>query len=102
MSRPCWHFLQAGHSLTSVRSEERTSELQSPCNLVCRLLLEKKIGSAFVASARQVETAHLFRGSDPAVYRRLHSASVDGMTACVVLPPLLLASRAVEVCPART
>src|SRR2546426_6751491 len=31
-------------SLTSEldRSEEHTSELQSPCNLVCRLLLEKK------------------------------------------------------------
>src|SRR5256885_10381515 len=27
----------------SWRSEEHTSELQSPCNLVCRLLLEKKI-----------------------------------------------------------
>src|SRR2546426_9222613 len=26
----------------SARSEEHTSELQSPCNLVCRLLLEKK------------------------------------------------------------
>src|SRR5256885_7470984 len=26
------------------RSEEHTSELQSPCNLVCRLLLEKKNG----------------------------------------------------------
>src|SRR2546426_8002534 len=26
----------------SGRSEEHTSELQSPCNLVCRLLLEKK------------------------------------------------------------
>src|SRR2546426_4883698 len=32
-----------------IRSEEHTSELQSPCNLVCRLLLEKKkrvIGNA--------------------------------------------------------
>src|SRR2546426_2169628 len=28
--------------LLVVRSEEHTSELQSPCNLVCRLLLEKK------------------------------------------------------------
>src|SRR5256885_9860551 len=28
------------------RSEEHTSELQSPCNLVCRLLLEKKNTSA--------------------------------------------------------
>src|SRR5256885_4475137 len=27
---------------TATRSEEHTSELQSPCNLVCRLLLEKK------------------------------------------------------------
>src|SRR2546426_7465124 len=30
-----WH-------LYVLRSEEHTSELQSPCNLVCRLLLEKK------------------------------------------------------------
>src|SRR5256885_7174180 len=29
-------------SSLSPRSEEHTSELQSPCNLVCRLLLEKK------------------------------------------------------------
>src|SRR5256885_5625661 len=28
--------------LLTYRSEEHTSELQSPCNLVCRLLLEKK------------------------------------------------------------
>src|SRR2546426_4692227 len=30
------------HVLEEDRSEEHTSELQSPCNLVCRLLLEKK------------------------------------------------------------
>src|SRR3989454_8512071 len=30
------------HRLFVTRSEEHTSELQSPCNLVCRLLLEKK------------------------------------------------------------
>src|SRR5256885_12246661 len=30
-----------GHAV-GLRSEEHTSELQSPCNLVCRLLLEKK------------------------------------------------------------
>src|ERR1039457_5844172 len=30
-------------TMTSSRSEEHTSELQSPCNLVCRLLLEKTI-----------------------------------------------------------
>src|SRR5256885_10673802 len=32
------------------RSEEHTSELQSPCNLVCRLLLEKKKNLACSAS----------------------------------------------------
>src|SRR5688500_19451581 len=32
----------SGHERhASLRSEEHTSELQSPCNLVCRLLLEK-------------------------------------------------------------
>src|SRR5256885_6424096 len=52
------HFLDAAATLTPpelrqarsreefarrvARSEEHTSELQSPCNLVCRLLLEKK------------------------------------------------------------
>src|SRR2546426_6080304 len=34
----CAHVLE----LPDTRSEEHTSELQSPCNLVCRLLLEKK------------------------------------------------------------
>src|SRR5688500_10203902 len=31
-----------GTAFEKARSEEHTSELQSPCNLVCRLLLEKK------------------------------------------------------------
>src|SRR3989454_9366448 len=34
--------------IRETRSEEHTSELQSPCNLVCRLLLEKKKRSAAV------------------------------------------------------
>src|SRR5256885_5168164 len=38
--RKIWLEL-SGEPLRS-RSEEHTSELQSPCNLVCRLLLEKK------------------------------------------------------------
>src|SRR6266566_9202560 len=47
-----WHIRRTGHrrlppfhnssSRLPIRSEEHTSELQSPCNLVCRLLLEKK------------------------------------------------------------
>src|SRR5256885_5337465 len=34
------------------RSEEHTSELQSPCNLVCRLLLEKKKKNQYTAIRR--------------------------------------------------
>src|SRR5256885_12496372 len=42
-----WGLLLEGYNpeipmSISPRSEEHTSELQSPCNLVCRLLLEKK------------------------------------------------------------
>src|SRR2546426_3319782 len=36
------HRDQHGPEDLDLRSEEHTSELQSPCNLVCRLLLEKK------------------------------------------------------------
>src|SRR5256885_11104020 len=35
-------FLNLLRRAEEIRSEEHTSELQSPCNLVCRLLLEKK------------------------------------------------------------
>src|SRR2546426_2980651 len=53
-----WHPLVA----LRTRSEEHTSELQSPCNLVCRLLLEKKknVNSAILllASAKLVGIEH--------------------------------------------
>src|SRR2546426_1327286 len=41
---PCGVYFgtTGGQVYASARSEEHTSELQSPCNLVCRLLLEKK------------------------------------------------------------
>src|SRR5688500_489945 len=35
-------YSRAARLTRDARSEEHTSELQSPCNLVCRLLLEKK------------------------------------------------------------
>src|SRR2546426_6907380 len=38
---------------STVRSEEHTSELQSPCNLVCRLLLEKKKVTTKTANNRE-------------------------------------------------
>src|SRR5256885_11068012 len=38
-----WSGIGSGpRTRITARSEEHTSELQSPCNLVCRLLLEKK------------------------------------------------------------
>src|SRR5256885_8248369 len=44
--REIGHAAAGSHPLAAdghgSRSEEHTSELQSPCNLVCRLLLEKK------------------------------------------------------------
>src|SRR5256885_7174647 len=47
------------------RSEEHTSELQSPCNLVCRLLLEKK------RSHRGDLSTHPGRGASRASMRSL-------------------------------
>src|SRR5256885_12960778 len=48
---PTWpnryDFAVSVYYIVPVRSEEHTSELQSPCNLVCRLLLEKKKQSQF-------------------------------------------------------
>src|SRR6266566_8028870 len=42
-ARRCWPAGSApSRRRPCPRSEEHTSELQSPCNLVCRLLLEKK------------------------------------------------------------
>src|SRR5256885_10840216 len=47
LSFPIHAYMQASAfaALIFGRSEEHTSELQSPCNLVCRLLLEKKKNS---------------------------------------------------------
>src|SRR5256885_6600447 len=62
------------------RSEEHTSELQSPCNLVCRLLLEKKkkctlnpYGADLCAPATATSRYPILRDS-PALLRHLISA----------------------------
>src|SRR5256885_6629783 len=47
----------ARHSAVPGRSEEHTSELQSPCNLVCRLLLEKKKKNSITKSLRTIPCA---------------------------------------------
>src|SRR5256885_6243572 len=43
------------------RSEEHTSELQSPCNLVCRLLLEKKKNYNLFLLLHYITNKHLLR-----------------------------------------
>src|SRR5256885_12080211 len=43
-----------------IRSEEHTSELQSPCNLVCRLLLEKK-NTHNLLMVRKIDLKHSSR-----------------------------------------
>src|ERR1022692_5086190 len=53
--RKDWYSLRAWN-VDSCRSEEHTSELQSPCNLVCRLLLEKKKQTRIRVSAFSVIT----------------------------------------------
>src|SRR5256885_13321902 len=41
------------------RSEEHTSELQSPCNLVCRLLLDKKQMSLYAEGGEDAVHSHI-------------------------------------------
>src|SRR6266446_3464297 len=53
--RPHQHRAEPG------RSEEHTSELQSPCNLVCRLLLEKKKRLADLLRVQPRQHSDLFR-----------------------------------------
>src|SRR6266850_4440833 len=57
-----WHIGVVG----IVRSEEHTSELQSPCNLVCRLLLEKKKQTKDRHHSPTDATATRVRGQDRA------------------------------------
>src|SRR5256885_3512402 len=53
---PATSFAQARGFL---RSEEHTSELQSPCNLVCRLLLEKKKNQLFDLTNTPPTSTHI-------------------------------------------
>src|SRR2546426_8740326 len=49
-------LLRTSGTLHESRSEEHTSELQSPCNLVCRLLLEKKKKKTSISVPRPSHT----------------------------------------------
>src|SRR5256885_9111476 len=52
-----WHNPCPSAKAPKIRSEEHTSELQSPCNLVCRLLLEKKKHDVNTALLYLISTA---------------------------------------------
>src|ERR1022692_2637660 len=63
-----------------IRSEEHTSELQSPCNLVCRLLLEKKKNThtdftVMAQSPALVPQASSTRATQPSTAYTLSDAS---------------------------
>src|SRR5256885_11826454 len=64
---PCWQSPRPG------RSEEHTSELQSPCNLVCRLLLEKKKKKTENSTDRNNRNVHNI--IDTLIYERSVSQS---------------------------
>src|SRR5256885_13141060 len=54
-------FLKMEFTQIDARSEEHTSELQSPCNLVCRLLLEKKKHTnltGYIIVVIEIDTEH--------------------------------------------
>src|SRR5256885_12061393 len=59
----------------TVRSEEHTSELQSPCNLVCRLLLEKKKKHLVIYSSHEVTCDQL-----PSLH---HQTCLASLSTCV-------------------
>src|SRR5205807_2899551 len=69
------------------RSEEHTSELQSPCNLVCRLLLEKKKDGEF---ERRLRPQHIAGVSD---VRRSEEHTSELQSPCNLVCRLLLETK---------
>src|SRR5256885_8325409 len=67
----------------SFRSEEHTSELQSPCNLVCRLLLEKKNYHAHLNLRRPATSLRLLSGHRASAHR--HCTHTRGVYAATLL-----------------
>src|SRR5256885_5151667 len=61
--------------LSQPRSEEHTSELQSPCNLVCRLLLEKKKEGIVISIPNEQRAVRL---QAYVIVRQRHHVTVTG------------------------
>src|SRR5688500_19196559 len=56
-----------------IRSEEHTSELQSPCNLVCRLLLEKKKNNEYLRYSATIVCTSIHYNASSVVFIFLKS-----------------------------
>src|SRR5256885_7048606 len=83
--------------LGTKRSEEHTSELQSPCNLVCRLLLEKK-KCPLSSDSFSTPTPFLScRECRPPAVRPTRSSSLRCHTCCSPRSALTLRDLAVRV-----
>src|ERR1039457_4112981 len=70
--------------MQAIRSEEHTSELQSPCNLVCRLLLEKKTINQVLHAAGDTLRPSVHLAPDDSRHRRSVSDGVHVSNACLV------------------
>src|SRR5258708_23701711 len=70
------------------RSEEHTSELQSPDHLVCRLLLEKKKKNKFKTWLKSLDGQSLLwclcEGHECGIVSEVHSALMSVLAACVL------------------
>src|SRR5256885_3542016 len=89
--RPRGLSTRAAGAAVERRSEEHTSELQSPCNLVCRLLLEKKKKKTWRPRQRQpvgvvVEAFGLPRSRE--LRLRVPVAAVHGYARAAAAAPL--------------
>src|SRR5256885_5394004 len=85
--------LAVGACNFDLRSEEHTSELQSPCNLVCRLLLEKKKRASRRSSSFRYTELHS-RISD--AIRREHRHALQRYrpaSPCAVTPQIPVSPR---------
>src|SRR5256885_2845714 len=58
-------LLRKDTGINQGRSEEHTSELQSPCNLVCRLLLEKKKQQPLSTTLTMMRTFNSYTSRTP-------------------------------------
>src|SRR5256885_7224798 len=79
------------HARRPTRSEEHTSELQSPCNLVCRLLLEKKKKGLHTAPSAAAAPSHALWAARTPRFRRTSGRRTR--------PPTTLTRRRRRTCP---